>query len=184
LQHRLNAFGRLVVTGLALGVFGSSPAGGSAQTRTPGAPGGDGRGASAFLAEYYAEVFQRVEELTAAWREAWREDDLDDLLALYHEDAQLVFTDRAPITGAAGLEAFFETELPLMEEMVTSILDFDASGRMAFLSGNFHLDRPTPDGGVTRTTGRYYLVMLNRQRAWKIRSQFFSVEGVEDLPPS
>lgn len=157
----------------------------AAQSRHPGAPGGDGRGAGGFLAEYYAEVLERAEELTTEWRRAWREDDLPALSELYLEDAQIVFSDAPTIDGEAAIRAFFVAELPRLGEIQTSLTDFDASGRMAYLYGPFQLDRRRPDGTMERISGRYLTILLNRQRTWSIRSQFFSLEGPpQALPPS
>lgn len=175
---------RSVLLTLAWAGISAVPLSAQSGARNPGAPGGDGRGADSFLAEYYAEVLQRTDELTTRWRRAWREDDLRDLMDLYLDDVQLLFSDQGAFAGKAAVQGFFERELDALGEIQFSLLDFDASGRMAYMSGPFQLDRQRADGVRERVTGRYVFVLLNRQRTWRIRSQYFIVEGEPQVLPS
>ena len=153
-----------------------------AQTRSanPGAPGGDGRGAGAFLAEYYAEVIQRVGEAMTDWRLAVRQDDLEETVGSYWEDAQLLFPGRQPIVGQTAIGAFFEDFLPSIGEFQTSMIDFDASGRMGFITGPFYYEVPVSTGSPERVEGTHVTILIRRGRDWRIRSQIFRLDGAEE----
>jgi len=156
-----------------------------AQSANPGAPGGDGRGAGAFLAEYYAEVIQRVGETMTAWRLAVREDDLRGTVDAYWEDAQLLFPERAPIIGQQRIEEFYTEFLPAIAELQTSMIDFDASGRMGFVAGPFYYEVPVAGGTPNRIEGTHVTVLIRRGRDWRIRTQIFRLDVREegDLVP-
>jgi uncharacterized protein (TIGR02246 family) len=135
------------------------------------------RGTSAFMAEFYADVIQHVNEVITDWRRAWREDDAQALSELYFEDARLVLPDRTPIVGGEAIRAFFENELPGLGQIQTSVADFDASGRMAYVTGNFFMEVQADSGTTETVTGVYLTVILRRQRTWRIRSQVFTRSG-------
>ncbi len=147
-----------------------------AQSANPGAPGGDGRGAGAFLAEYYAEVIQRVGESMTEWRLAVREDDIDGTVDGYWEEAQLLFPGRQPIIGERAIRDFFVQFLPTVGEFQTSMIDFDASGRMGFVTGPFYYEVPVAGGTADRIEGTHVTILLRKGRDWKIRTQIFRFE--------
>ncbi len=159
---------------LSLSLASASPL--LAQSANPGAPGGDGRGAGAFLAEYYAEVIQRVGEAMTEWRLAVREDRLDRTVDSYWEEAQLLFPDRQPIIGERALREFFEAFLPTIGEFQTSMIDFDASGRMGFVTGPFYYEVPVAGGSSERVEGTHVTILLRKGRDWKIRTQIFRLD--------
>jgi len=171
---------------IALSVSITGPISIAAQSSNPGAPGGDGRGAGAFLAEYYAEVIQRVGETMTAWRLAVREDDLDATVESYWEDAQLLFPDRAPIVGQTAIRRFYSEFLPGIGELQTSMIDFDASGRMGFVSGPFYYEVPVAGGSPNRIEGMHVTVLIRRGRDWRIRTQIFRLDVIEEteMPPA
>ena len=173
----------LRVTAVGAAVMWSTP-GLQAQSSNPGAPGGDGRGAGAFLAEYYAEVITRVGESMTAWRAAWRNDDLETTVDYYWEEAQILFPGTDPIIGQFAIEEFFAELLPTVGELQTSMIDFDASGRMGFVSGPFYYDVPQAAGSPLRVEGTHVTILLRKGRDWKIRSQVFRVPAADESPPS
>lgn len=172
----------LALAGVLIG-FGPTEA--RAQSSNPGAPGGDGRGAGAFLAEYYAEVITRVGERMTVWRAAWRGDDLPTLVDSYWEEAQILFPGHSPVIGQLAIQQFFTELLPEVGEMQTSMIDFDASGRMGFVSGPFYYDVPQQGASPERIEGTHMTVLLRKGRDWKIRSQIFRLHVEPDAsgPP-
>jgi len=164
---------RVLCLGVAAAASGFAPTAVSAQSTNPGAPGGDGRGAGAFLAEYYAEVITRVGETMTAWRAAWRNDDLEETVDAYWEEAQILFPGVDPIIGHLAIEEFFREMLPKVGELQTSMIDFDASGRMGFVSGPFYYDVLRASGTPGRVEGTHVTILVRKGRNWKIRSQIF-----------
>ncbi len=181
---RLHSLRDTVSASAVLAAVAVCPAPLPAQTSSPGAPGGDGRGAGAFLAEYYADVITNMGDAMAEWRTAWREDDLEKTVDAYWEEAQILFPERPPIIGQFAIEEFYGELLPAVGEVQTSMIDFDASGRMAFVSGPFFYDVHRATGTPERVEGTHVTVLLRKGRDWKIRSQIFRFNVPEPPPPS
>lgn len=172
-----------VLSGTALAAaMGPSPLLG--QSASPGAPGGDGRGAGAFLAEYYADVILNMGDAMAEWRTAWRNDDMSGTLDSYWDNAQILFPARSPIVGREAVGNFYAGLLPSVGEIQTSMVDFDASGRMAFVSGPFYYEVPQATGTPERIEGSHVTVLIRKGRDWRIRTQVFRADSVFEQPQS
>ena len=64
-------------------------------------------------------------------------------------------------------------------EVQAAYSDFDASGRMGFISGMMHFQMQ--DARSTRTvTGIHLTVLIRRGRDWRIRTQLFRLD---ETPP-
>jgi len=170
-----------VSSAVVVGSIFAFPTSARAQSASPGAPGGDGRGAGAFLAEYYADVIINMTDAMATWRLSWRQGDLDGTIDSYWDNAQIFFPGRSPIIDKAAVERFYAGLLPSVGEMQTSMIDFDASGRMAFVSGPFYYEVPGA-GDADRVEGSHVTVLVRRGRDWRIRTQIFVAdEPVADV---
>lgn len=125
------------------------------------------------FAEFHAEVLTSINDLMARWGDAWAEDRIDELMDLYWENAVLVPPQGAPpARGQRAIRTWLEENLGDMGGMEAFMLDFDASGGMATVFGNYLLQR---DGNAaTLSTGPVVTVYLLRGRTWKIRSQMFT----------
>lgn len=80
------------------------------------------------------------------WRKAWREDDLEELERIYTEDALIHLPDGRVLRGQAGRLERLGGLLPGFGEIQMSVLDFDASGRMGYLYGDFEAEQVGEDG--------------------------------------
>lgn len=124
-------------------------------------------------AEYTAEVLDRVNDLHGDWSEAWSTDQLDDLIDLYWEEAVLIPHDRAPLRGHDQIREYLAEVLPNHGQTEGFMLDFDASGGMATIFGNYMIQMQAgPDSG-TRKQGPLVTVYMRRGRTWKVRTQVF-----------
>lgn len=146
--------------------------------RFPGVPGGDGFSAAAARAEYYADVMYHTNELITDWRRFWAVDDVERLLDLYTEDATLVYAGEPPVRGRDAIRERLDSLLRVSGEVQASLSDFDASGRMGFVSGLLTLSMSNGQRTWT-TTGLHVTVLIRRGRHWRIRSQLVRL----DLPP-
>jgi len=136
------------------------------------------------MAAYYGEVTARTSELFALWREAWVEDNVPGLASLYHPEAMLYLPDRDPIfTRDLIAEAFTEL-LPETGEIQAAMLDFDASGKIAYISGMFSLDFRDANGTRHQITGDHVTVCIRMGRHWVIRSQMFRPDPPRDTDPA
>lgn len=132
------------------------------------APGYDQIDTRRLLAEFHAEVLGQINQVQARWGASWAADDLGALLDEYWEEAVVLPADGQPLRGRAELQEFLQTELAGTDRIEAFMLDFDASGGMAVVYGNYLIEA----GGEQRT-GPLVTVYLRRGRTWKIRSQVF-----------
>lgn len=121
------------------------------------------------MAEYQAEVLDGVNRVISRWGEAWVDDDVDKVADLYWDNASLIPPDRAPLRGQDAIRAYLAEVMPEHGRVEAFMLDFDASGGMAVVSGNYTMD---VNGAEKR--GALTTVYLRRGRAWKIRAQVFT----------
>jgi ketosteroid isomerase-like protein len=119
-------------------------------------------------AEYVAEVIVQVNEVLADWGDHWVADQVDDLVDMYWEDALFIAPDGVLRRGSEELRIYFSDALPSMGRVEAFMLDFDASGGMSQVFGNYTLE---VDG--VQTSGPMLTVYVRRGRDWKIRSQVF-----------
>ena len=141
--------------------------------QAPGYPQLDPR---AVRAEYTAEVLERVNDLLLVWGESWAGDQVDELADLYWEDAIIIPPGRTPIRGREAIREYFTEVLPEHGHIEAFMLDFDASGGMAQVFGNFMLGIQHGEEAGVQKTGPLITVYMMRGRTWRIRSQVF-VEG-------
>lgn len=124
-------------------------------------------------AEYHAEVLSEINELQAEWGAAWANDDVDELLELYWDNAVVITREGTPLTGHSELRGWLEGQLPDQGTAEAFMLDFDASGGMAVIYGNYSIEVRTEAGPWRRMTGPVVTVYSMRSRRWRIRSQVF-----------
>lgn len=137
------------------------------------APGYQRIDVGSIMAEYRAEVLTHTNANLAAWEEAWANDRVDDVVELYWEDALLIPLDGIPRRGAAEIREYLAAALPDHGHMEAFMLDFDASGGMAQVYGNYLLGIQRGESAGSQWSGPMITVYLRRGRTWKIRSQIF-----------
>jgi ketosteroid isomerase-like protein len=133
------------------------------------APGYEQIDTRSIMAEYHAEVIEQVNRVMGRWGAAWGRDDVDGVVDLYWDNAVLIPPGGVPLRGLEAIREHLTRTLPTTGRMEAFMLDFDASGGMAVVYGNYMLE----DGGTQRT-GPLITVYLQRGRTWKIRSQVFA----------
>lgn len=140
--------------------------------QAPGYPQIDPR---SVRAEYAAEVLDRINDLLQDWGDSWATDQVDALAELYWEDAMLIPPGggTVPIRGRDGIREYFAGVLPEHGHIEAFMLDFDASGGMAQVFGNFMLGIQQGEEAGVQKTGPLITVYMQRGRTWKIRSQVF-----------
>lgn len=157
-----------VAGALALACLVVAPAQAAAQA--PGYPPVDPR---SVRAEYLAEVLDRINEVADEWGTAWGEDDVDELVEQYWEDATLIPPGRNPLRGHAQIRAYFEEVVPRHGHVEAFMLEFDASGGLAMIYGNYMIGIQQGPGAGTQETGPLVTIYALRGRSWRIRAQAF-----------
>lgn len=146
---------------------------GVAGQATAQAPGYQQIDVGSIMAEYKAEVLTHTNAGLAAWENAWANDRIDDLLGLYWEDAVLIPPEGTPRRGSAEIREYLVATLPDHGHIEAFMLDFDASGGMAQVYGNYLLGIQRGEAAGSQWSGPMITVYLRRGRTWKIRSQIF-----------
>jgi len=155
-------------TSLALFVAVACATGASAQ-----APGYQQLDIGSIRAEYVSEVLDRINDLLLEWGESWATDQLDEVTSLYWEDALLIPPEGGLRRGHDEIRAYFAEVLPQHGHIEAFMLDFDASGGMSQVFGNYMLGIQQGEGAGSQRTGPMITVYVLRGRRWKIRSQVF-----------
>ncbi len=138
--------------------------------QAPGYPPIDTR---QIFAEFHAEVLGELNEINAEWGEAWASDDSEALLDLYWDKAVVIPPGGStPLRGQRAIHTWFEEHKAEFGAVEAFMLDFDASGGMAVVIGNYLL--LNPGNASTLSAGPLMTVYLLRGRTWKIRSQVFT----------
>lgn len=121
------------------------------------------------MAEYHAEVLTGVNQVMDRWGRAWERDDVEEVLDLYWDNATLIPPTGPPLRGQDAIRGYLEASFPGQGAVEAFMLDFDASGGMAVVSGNYTLQ-----AGGSQSTGSLTTVYLQRGRTWRIRAQVFT----------
>lgn len=124
-------------------------------------------------AEYTAEVLDRINDILLEWSVSWSTDRIEPLMENYWPDAVLIPPDRDPLRGATAIEEYFREVMPDHGQVEAFMLDFDASGGMAQVFGNYliHVQRQGQSGRTL--SGPVLTVYVQRGRHWRIRTQVF-----------
>lgn len=141
-----------------------------------GVPGGDGRRAGVFRAEYDAHVLANLDTLMTAWHAAWRGDRAGDLARFYSDRAVLVLPDGVPLLGPGEIEARLGELLPRIGAARAGRLDFEGSERMAYVGGRYELVL-SPRGDGRSVEGRHATLAMREDGEWRIRAQIFFHDG-------
>jgi len=83
---------------------------------------------------YAQRVKQEVTNLIGSYKRAWDRDNPDAAAALYTRDGRLV-ADGQEAQSRAGIQQRLAQLLPAAGQLHFSVMDFDTSGEMAFVSG-------------------------------------------------
>jgi uncharacterized protein (TIGR02246 family) len=124
-------------------------------------------------AEYVAEVLDQINDLLADWDAAWAGDRVDEVTELYWEDALFIPPDGRLRRGQDEIREYLVGALPDYGSVEAFMLDFDASGGMAQVFGNYMLEIDQGEAAGTRKSGPLITIYLRRGREWRIRSQVF-----------
>lgn len=127
-------------------------------------------------AEYVSEVLDRINDLLLDWGESWATDQVEELTSLYWEDALLIPPEGGLRRGHQEIRAYFDDVLAQHGHIEAFMLDFDASGGMSQVFGNYMLGIQQGEDAGSQRRGPMITVYVQRGRQWKIRSQVFLPE--------
>jgi Domain of unknown function (DUF4440) len=167
---------RLQAAALLLAVTGCV-GGGNPANLVPGTsgltsaiPGGDGRSAALYQAEFNADLIQGVDSLMLRYADVWQRHKERAIEGLYAENATLVAPDGHLISGGERLRAYARTLMPRIAAEDSWRDDFTGSGEMALSYGRYRIDSVEP--GMDHH-GVQLTIAKRDGLVWKIRSKFY-----------
>lgn len=166
------------VTGVTVAALSIAPTAAVAQV-----PGYQQLDTRQIIAEYHAEVIAQLNALMADWGRAWAADDLESLGALYTDNAVLLPPGGEPLRGREALLGYLASILPRLGRAEAFMLDFDASGGMATIYGNYLIELQTGGQAGRTATGSLVTVYKQQGRKWRIRAQVFVGPPPLQAPP-
>lgn len=139
-------------------------------------PGAARTRADVEAARFRASVLELVRPRLEAWEDAWRSD-AREFAGFYSPAAILAVPGAMPLYGRESLTRFIESST--LVALHTSLLDFEASDRMAYVYGTW---ASQPGEGEVGATGRHVTVLDNLEGQWLIRSQTFTASALAGSP--
>ena len=139
--------------------------------------------------QFEAEARQQVSALLLDYESAWGSRDVSALARLYANNATLYPAASQMLTGRAGIKDYFRALLPTAEPLRTRMIEFRASGDMAFTA--VQVSYAVRDGTVQRSVANTDVLILRRGAIgeWSIVSHLARPETVAassggDRPPA
>jgi ketosteroid isomerase-like protein len=156
------AVGAVLILGMIL------PAGAGAQI-----PGGRSLNVDRERATFRATILKQIRPMMDSWQGAWRGDVGPSLESFYAPDAVVAVRD-SMMGGSETLGDFAEAARRSVAGLAPSMLDFDASERLAYVYGAW--DATSARGGE-RAAGRVVTILRKTEGEWVIRLQVFSADS-------
>jgi ketosteroid isomerase-like protein len=121
-----------------------------------------------------AETGPPVPDIGAIWATHWSAKKLDQVMALYTQDAIFFATDGARFAGAPAIRDFFQKTLATNDPTIhTHRVATEQSGKLAYESGEYK--ETIVSGGQGRDfEGHYLLVLRNQNGHWLIAEQMWT----------
>jgi uncharacterized protein (TIGR02246 family) len=153
----------------ALSVILTAGAAGSAAAQLM--PGGSPTEAGSFRRTYLVEAYRAIDILVVQWESAWLSGDMKELMELYTDDAvYLPASAKTVSSGRRAVQATLQTLLPTRKDIHTRMVDFTASGDMAYFAGQYFFQTDSAAGPVRNETGTFVFILQHSPRGWRIRS--------------
>ncbi len=116
-------------------------------------------------AEAVPEDLAFAVELAASWETAWNAGDLDALVALYAEDAQLYFDEVPRVEGRAGIRTAWESDIANGGGIATYLTVESAAGGMdvQIIEGTYMIG-----DSAGAATGRFLQIWTFGAAGWHI----------------
>jgi uncharacterized protein (TIGR02246 family) len=128
--------------------------------------------------EYTADMLKDYNQLMAEWREAFDQGDPRQAAEFYSEGGLLLFSGGEMSQGKPAIQRWLTGLLPNVVDIRVAVMDFVASGRMAYAMGPYWYQyKPEGSTAVMSETGTYIAVVVNENGRWRIRSQVFTPEA-------
>lgn len=127
-------------------------------------------GVNRIKAKFLEESLREVTTFLVRWRDALASDDAKKVTEYFTEDGFLSLSRGEAVQGRRDVRSQFEALLPALEGFNSTLIDFTASGGMAYQYGRYTQVIKDERGITTPERGTYVLILYRDGRDWKIRS--------------
>lgn len=127
-------------------------------------------GVNRVKARFLEESLREVTKFLVRWRDALASDDAKKVTEYFTDDGFLSLSRGESVQGRRDVRSQFESLLPVLEGFNSTLIDFTASGGMAYQYGRYTQLIKDERGITTPERGTYVLILYRDGRDWKIRS--------------
>ncbi len=127
-------------------------------------------GVNRIRSKFLEESLREVTTFLVRWRDALASDDAKKVTEYFTEDGFLSLSRGEAVQGRRDVRSQFEALLPALEGFNSTLIDFTASGGMAYQYGRYTQAIKDERGITTPERGTYVLILYRDGRDWKIRS--------------
>ncbi len=121
--------------------------------------------------EFLDAVIKGVRATDNKWIAAWRDHDVKTVAHLYVDNAFIITPSGERVSGRDSVTAYLRATLPRSGSLETSLLDVDASDRIAMTLDGYVMS-PSASGQPPER-GWLLTIFKSDGRTWRIRSQVF-----------
>jgi ketosteroid isomerase-like protein len=134
---------------------------------------------------FRAAAMQDAQQTLNAWRAAWEQDDVNDLMRLYQKDALVVLPGTTtPAQGTQAIEEALKENLPKLGVIQWRFVDAAIDDHLLFIYQRYVVEPSVADTSAERSvqSGTATLVLQRDGNRWRIRAQIFSPEFPAPAP--
>ncbi len=119
--------------------------------------------------QYLQTTYGEVKEVLADWQKYQNENDVKRLRSMFTRDGFYSPVEGWFVQGRENVADTLTGRLPRVKGYHTSLLDFTASGSIAYYLGrlSYLLDNP---GAARQVSGTFVMVLYQEGRTWRVRS--------------
>lgn len=159
--------------------FSSKPAAGPEASAAPDSSATLSAGETAESTETHA-VLRKVVQ---AWALAFNARRLENVIALYSEDALLVRPSAALVRGREDIRAALESELEIgFGDIRLDCSEVGVLGDVACLAGVSRMLAPVAPGNRQERTGKFLMLMRREDDEWKLLADVWCVDTIQGPP--
>jgi ketosteroid isomerase-like protein len=126
-----------------------------------------------------------LRKVVQAWALAFNAKRLDDLFALYLEDALLIRPSAALVRGRTEIKEMLESELASgFGDVRLDCSEIGMLGDIACLAGGIRMLAPIAPGNRQERTGKFLMLVRREGDEWKLLADVWCEDTVQPPPPS
>ena len=119
--------------------------------------------------QYLRNTYSEVREVVSDWQEYQNSNDVKRLRSMLTADGFYSPVEGWFVQGRRSVSDTLVQRLPRVKGYHTSLLDFTASGSLAYYVGrlSYLLDQP---GSARQISGTFVMILYQEGRTWRVRS--------------